>query len=75
MASISLAQSPASLSPPRDAPPADHADWCAAMAAYCARQARAASRRGDRVEKYLRAAILFRFARTQWRAIQRARAS
>jgi hypothetical protein len=75
MASISLSQSPATLAPPRDAPPADHADWCAAMAAYCARQARAASMRGDRVEKWLRSALLFRFARTQWRAQQRMRAS
>ena len=72
---IQLPQSPASLAPPRDAPPADHADWCANIAAYCVRQARAASRRGDRVDKWLRAAVLFRFARTQWRARQRAQAS
>lgn len=75
MASISLSQSPATLAPARDAPAADHADWCAAMAAYCVLQARAASRRGDRVEKWLRATVLFRFARTQWRARQWARAS
>lgn len=68
-------RSPASLQPPRDAPPADHADWCSETAAYCVRQARAAFSRGERVEKWLRAAVLFRFARTQWRARQRARAS
>ena len=72
---IRLPRSPASLPPPRDAPAADHANWCADIAAYCVRQARAAAERGDRVEKWLRAAILFRFARTQWRARQRARAS
>lgn len=50
-------RSPASFQPPRDAPPADHADWFADIAAYCIRQARAAASRGDRVDKWLRAAF------------------
>ncbi len=58
---------PGPESPPANAPPSAHVDWCVRFGTYCSRQAQIAREFDLPTRKWLRAAELAAFAASMWR--------